>query len=471
MTGGAGLAPAQDVIEDALRAAGGACIVIVEESSEAEVRFANNTSTTNGVRRDRRTTVVRFAGGDGTGPPPGWRAADGAVDVGELVAAAGRDAAGSPAAPDAAPLLDPAGAAPVAVAVRRGPGRHRPRASCPGCSAPSAGAFGRAEAAGRQLAGFAEHRLATAYLGTSTGLRLRPCPAHRGLPPGAAAATAGPTPRGSAGAPPTSPTSTSAALEDELGRRMAWGRRRLELDAGRYEVVLPPDAVADLMIGLVGSAGGQEAEDGRTVFSAPGGGTRVGESLARLPFDLRSDPDRAGPGLYAVRGRHALGRRRLGVRQRARRSGPPPGWTAAGSAASATTGPGRPAPASPPPRRSTTWSSGPPGPTGSVDDLVARTGRGLLLTCLWYIREVDAATLLLTGLTRDGVYLVEDGAVVGAVNNFRFNESPVDLLSRVTEVGATVRALGREYGEWVNRTAMPALRVPDFNMSSTSAAS
>ena len=111
------------------------------------------------------------------------------------------------------------------------------------------------------------------------------------------------------------------------------------------------------------------------------------------------------------------------------------------------------------------------GATGSVDDLVARTGRGLLLTCLWYIREVDAATLLLTGLTRDGVYLVEDGSVVGAVNNFRFNESPVDLLSRVTEVGATVRALGREYGEWVNRTAMPALRVPDFNMSSTSAAS
>jgi predicted Zn-dependent protease len=77
----------------------------------------------------------------------------------------------------------------------------------------------------------------------------------------------------------------------------------------------------------------------------------------------------------------------------------------------------------------------------------------------------------LTGLTRDGVYLVEGGEVVGAVNNFRFNESPVDLLGRVTEAGQTVRCLGRENGEWFNRTAMPPLRVPDFNMSSVSQAS
>ncbi len=66
------------------------------------------------------------------------------------------------------------------------------------------------------------------------------------------------------------------------------------------------------------------------------------------------------------------------------------------------------------------------------DEMIAETERGLLLTCLWYIREVDPQTLLLTGLTRDGVYLVEDGDVTGAVNNFRFNESPIDLLRRAT---------------------------------------
>ena len=109
--------------------------------------------------------------------------------------------------------------------------------------------------------------------------------------------------------------------------------------------------------------------------------------------------------------------------------------------------------------------------TGSADDLVAGTERGLLLTCLWYIRAVDPQTLLLTGLTRDGVYLVENGEITGAVNNFRFNESPVDLLRRFTHASATVPAFSREWGDdYFSRTAMPALRVPDFNMSSVSQA-
>ena len=112
-----------------------------------------------------------------------------------------------------------------------------------------------------------------------------------------------------------------------------------------------------------------------------------------------------------------------------------------------------------------------PEATGSIEEMVSRTERGLLVTCLWYIREVDPATMLLTGLTRDGVYVVEDGKVAGAVNNFRFNESPVDLLARAVEVGASVRALGREYGEYLNRTRMPPIRIPDFNMSSVSRAS
>ncbi len=116
-------------------------------------------------------------------------------------------------------------------------------------------------------------------------------------------------------------------------------------------------------------------------------------------------------------------------------------------------------------------TGGAPAGGGTVDDMVAHTERGLLLTCLWYIREVDPSTLLQTGLTRDGVYLVENGAVVAAANNFRFNESPVDLLSRATEVGTPVRALGREFGEYLNRAIMPPLRIPDYNMSSVSQAS
>ncbi len=74
-------------------------------------------------------------------------------------------------------------------------------------------------------------------------------------------------------------------------------------------------------------------------------------------------------------------------------------------------------------------------------------------------------------LTRDGVYLVEDGEITGAVNNFRFNESPVDLLRRFTHASATVPSFSREWGDdYFSRTATPALRVPDFNMSSVSQA-
>jgi predicted Zn-dependent protease len=106
----------------------------------------------------------------------------------------------------------------------------------------------------------------------------------------------------------------------------------------------------------------------------------------------------------------------------------------------------------------------------SLSDMIRRTERGLLLTTLWYIREVDPTVLLLTGLTRDGVYLIEDGQVTGAVNNFRFNESPLDLLRRATEAGVAETTLPREWGDWATRAKMPSLRIPDFHMSSVSQA-
>src|SRR5258707_14385753 len=79
--------------------------------------------------------------------------------------------------------------------------------------------------------------------------------------------------------------------------------------------------------------------------------------------------------------------------------------------------------------------------------------------------------MLLTGLTRDGVYLVENGEVTGAVNNFRFNESPVAMLNRITEAGATVPTLPREWRDYFTRAAMPPVRVEGFNISSLSQAS
>src|SRR6185295_5175233 len=109
------------------------------------------------------------------------------------------------------------------------------------------------------------------------------------------------------------------------------------------------------------------------------------------------------------------------------------------------------------------------GSAAALPDMIAGTRRGLLLTCLWYIREVDPTTLLLTGLTRDGVYLVENGEVVAEVDhNFRFNHSPLDVLRQATEVGVTERTLPREGKDWFTRVAMPPMRVPELNMSSVS---
>ena len=111
------------------------------------------------------------------------------------------------------------------------------------------------------------------------------------------------------------------------------------------------------------------------------------------------------------------------------------------------------------------------GAGADLDDMIRRTRRGLLLTCLWYIREVDPQTLLLTGLTRDGVYKVESGEVAGAVTNFRFNETPVAVLDRIAAAGDTLDTLPREWSDWWTRAQMPPLRVDGFNMSSVSQAS
>jgi len=110
------------------------------------------------------------------------------------------------------------------------------------------------------------------------------------------------------------------------------------------------------------------------------------------------------------------------------------------------------------------------GAGGSLADVVARVQDGLLITCLWYNRVVDAQTLLLTGLTRDGVYVIRDGKVVGAATNFRFNDSPVDVLTRVIDAGDTVPTLAREFGDYFNRAAMPTLVVKDYNFSTVSQA-
>ncbi len=456
----------QEIVDRCLELAkADGCVVLVDESHSANLRWANNTLTTNGIIRSRSVTVIATVGG-GTGTSSGVVARSAVTeDVLEpLVRAAEQAARDNGPADDARPLV----AGDAIADWTDEPGETSMNVF--GEIAPGLGeAFGRARSADRVLYGYVEHDVTTTYLGSSTGLRGRHVQptGHIGI-----TGKSGDLTRSAwVGQASRALTDVNvASLDTELARRLGWAERRVNLPAGRYDTVLPPTAVADLMIYAYWTMSARDAHDGRTVFSKPGGGTRVGDRLSRDPVTLWSDP--AEPGLecppFVIA--HASG-----AHQSVFDNGLPfsrTDWIADGTLTALQQT-----------RHSAdlTGLSMTPvvdnlamsvaGGTGTADDLVAGVERGLLLTCLWYIREVDPQNLLLTGLTRDGVYLVEDGEVVGAVNNFRFNESPVALLDRFSQAGATVPAFSREWGDYFPRTAMPGLRVPDFNMSSVSPAS
>ena len=256
----------------------------------------------------------------------------------------------------------------------------------------------------------------------------------------------------------------AAAEPGLLERLLTWVWEQLtsvELPAGRYETLLPPSAVADLMAYAYWTASGRSAAEGRTVFSAPGGGTRVGEHLGPAGLRMTSDPH--DPALATTPFVVATASSAMSS---VFDNGLPLGrtdWIRDGELTSLLQT-----------RHSAAMTSQPVTPAvdnlvldvdggrGSLADVVAGTERGLLLTCLWYIREVDPQSLLLTGLTRDGVYLVENGEITGEVNNFRFNESPIDLLNRFTHASTTGPSFSREWGDdYFSRTATPALPVCD----------
>jgi predicted Zn-dependent protease len=315
--------------------------------------------------------------------------------------------------------------------------------------------------------GYAEDRVTTTWLGTSTGLRRRWVEPTGSVELNLKDPATGTSVWGGEGATDVR-TVDVAALVDRLRARLPWGRRQIELRAGRYETILPPSAVSDLMIYMAWSMGGRPAQEGRSAFSRAGG-TRVGETLGTLPLTLAGDP--AAPGFPDLAYTPVLATTYSDDEVSVFDNGAATGrveWVRDGTvstlayprAAAAEYG----APFAAPTANLVLTG----GEDATLEEMAASTGRGLLLTCLWYIREVDPSTLLLTGLTRDGVYLVEGGEIVGEVNNFRFNESPLDLLRRATEAGATERTLPREWKDWFTRAAMPPVRIPDFHMTSVS---
>jgi len=432
-------------------------IVLVTDRSDAALRWAGNSMTTNGESVSRTTTVISIVRKGDTAHVGSVRSSD--VDpalIAASVAASQRAAAAAPEARDGAPPL---------------PGTDVPAdwdAPVPdtgarvfsGLARPLAQGFRGAD----RLYGYARHIVETTFLATSNGLR------RRYTQPTGSVEINAKRDGASAWAGVSTPDFVDVPIDsllEQLSTQLGWAKRTVELPAGRYETIMPPSTVADMMIYLAWSMDGRGAQEGRTALSAPGGGTRVGEKLTELPLTLYSDPAAGGlecTPFVAV----PSSSERVSVFDNgmdiARVD-----WIREG-AVNALAFP-----------RAAALEFGAPvampadnllmtGGSASLADMIAGTERGLLLTTLWYIRTVDPTVLLLTGLTRDGVYLVEDGEVTAAVNNFRFNESPLDLLRRATEAGVSEVTLPREWGDWATRAATPTLRIPDFHMSSVSQA-
>lgn len=454
----------QQIIEFALTSTkSDQCVVIVKTSTSANLRWANNTLTTNGAMAGSAVTVIALVEsthGVSCGTVSG--AATSLDHVTTLVQAADTAALDAEPADDAAPLADP-----VVDDTWDDPPSGTDIAVFADLSPKLGEAFARSAASNRILYGFVDHQVETVYVGSSTGVR------RRHVQPMGYVSCTGKTNdlQQSAWFGQATRDFTDIdplAIESTLATRLGWGARTIALPAGRYDTILPPAAVADLSIYALWVADARTAHEGQSVYGKPGGGTRIGERMTRPEVNIYSDPHHRNlecapfvvapnSGIASSVFDNALPLQRTD-------------WVRDGvlDALIQT-------------RHTAALTDQPTTPLvdnlivdtggrGNVDDLIAATDRGLLLTCLWYIREVDPQSLLLTGLTRDGVYLVENGEVTGAVNNFRFNESPIDLLNRYTGSSATEASFSREWGDYFPWTSTPALRIPDFNMSSVSQA-
>jgi len=448
----------QKVIDDALAAATvDETIVIVRDRAEASLRWANSSMTTNGVSIGRSTSVLSIVWDSETGHVGSVQT--GEVDpavIRDVVAASEAAARAAPEARDSASLITASDA----------PDDWDDAVPTTGAEVfgDLAASLSRGFKGPDALYGFARHELATTFVASSTGVRRRFT-----QPTGSVEINAkrdGASAWAGVGTPDFVDVPTDQLLS-ELSTRLGWSKRTVSLPAGRYPTLMPPSTVADMMIYLVWMMDGRAAQEGRTALSATGGGTRVGERLTQSPVTLYSDPLaeplQCRPFVATSSSSETVSVFDNGMdisRVDWIRDGVINALAYPRAAAAEF---GEPVAVAADNLLMT-------GGDASLDEIIARTERALLLTTLWYIRTVDPTMLLLTGLTRDGVYLIEDGKVSAAVNNFRFNESPLDLLQRATEVGATEVTLPREWGDWATRAAMPPLMIPDFYMSSVSQA-
>ncbi|MCH9684763.1 MAG: TldD/PmbA family protein [Deltaproteobacteria bacterium] len=309
-------------------------------------------------------------------------------------------------------------------------------------------AIGRAEGDGVSAAGILEHQRRTTVVATRAGLFAHHTKTQVSLsstcrtPDGTGSARSGFVSHALAGLVPE-------RLVKDAADRAKLSQLPIGRKPGRYTVILAPQAVADLLQYLVGALSSRRAEEGRSAFSRMGGGTQIGEKLFDPRIELWSDPaDKANPAdPFDGQGRpqSRVTWIKGGVLEALHTSRY---WAANKGIED------RPQPS----------SLHMAGGADDLDALVAGADKAVLISRLWYIRMLDPQQLLVTGLTRDGTFWVEGGKIVQPVRNFRFNDSPLNLLRKVVALGQPQRA-GLSTGRV---TVVPPLVVSDFNLASVS---
>ena len=454
---------AQDLIEKIVaKASCDDCIVIIKDKTQANLRWANSTLTTNGVIQERAITVIAFvakSGGMSVGALTRTHLDEGDIDsiLSEAIALAKSSAPSADYAPLARDLALGDWSAPAA---QTGPEVFSK-------VAPDLGdMLARSVKDSIELFGYAEHELETTWVGSKGGLRLR-----SDAPIGRVEMTGKSHQRSRStweGIETHDFTNVSIGeIDKQIRQRLDWQARKIDLPAGKYDTIFPHGSVADLFTYFLWSASARSAHDGQSVFSKKGGGTRVGEKFTDRKINMYSDPSSSLlPGSPFVV--HPLSSDFGSIFDNGQKTGRVD-WLKDGvlqsliqsrATAALTNLPFTPV--------TDNFFMEVEGGKGNLDSLIQSLDDGLLLTTLWYIRMVDPNSLLLTGLTRDGVYYVKGGEVQGVTNNFRWNDSPVSALSRIAQSTESAWSQPREWAGDIFQMHVPAVVIRDFNMSTVS---
>jgi predicted Zn-dependent protease len=223
------------------------------------------------------------------------------------------------------------------------------------------------------------------------------------------------------------------------------------LEPGRYTVILEPAATSELLGNMLFGFDARQTDEGRSFLSKKGGASRVGDKLFDQQVNIWSDPWNSDVPVLPWDNDSLIARQRMDLikdgKVNALRYSQ---YWAKKKGMQATAMPGNIIMA---------------GTDKTTADLIASTKKGILVTRTWYIRMVDPQSVLLTGLTRDGTFYIENGKIKYPIKNFRFNESPVTMLNNIEEIGKPVVIGGDEVPF---QMLIPPMKVRDFNFTSLS---